>query len=357
MKFYPPEIIWFRRSKENEPHIQFEGKGSDTMASATSLILGESAQQRQAISEILQPTGLFAGHLEASSEREALLRIKHQEVAAICYAADHPAKSEFRWLRLFQKQSDLSDIPVFLFTEEDDEQTRILGLNSGADDCLTFSMSSGEAAARIRRHLLLRQNFLALRRAKDELARQAMTDPLTNLGNRRLFLQALEAEISRMNRTGEKFSLLMLDLDHFKKVNDSFGHQAGDAVLLALADILRGGLRKSDTLCRLGGEEFAVIMPGANLVDAARVAQRIRGKVAGVSIPSWPALSVTISIGIRCVKHSCPAETMIAQADQALYRAKCLGRNRVEVFSEKLFRPTGRSAADALNLLAAAGNA
>jgi diguanylate cyclase (GGDEF)-like protein len=127
----------------------------------------------------------------------------------------------------------------------------------------------------------------------------------------------------------------MLDLDHFKSINDSYGHQAGDTILKDLAESLRGSLRKSDTICRLGGEEFAVIMPGASSSAARRVAERIRRKVAATRSADCPEASVTISIGIRSLRHPEDIERLMEDADRALYRAKFLGRNRVEVYSDQ----------------------
>lgn len=305
------------------------------MAATTSLILSESVDQRQAICRLIQPTGLFETNVQVATEREALCNLKEHGVAAIFYGADRGEKREFRWLRRREKRKELSDIPIFLFTGEEDEDSRILGLNLGADDCLTLKMSTGEAAARIRRHLQARQKLAELRRISDELARQTLTDHLTGLGNRRHFFAALEAEMARLNRNAEPFSLLMLDLDHFKSINDNFGHQVGDLVLKSLAETLLASLRKSDTVCRLGGEEFAVIMPGAETADARRVAERIRRKVASGHPQDCPQAKVTISIGIRSLAHPEDLKTIIADADQALYRAKFLGRNRVETYADK----------------------
>lgn len=325
------------------------------MAATTSLILSESVDQRQAICRLIQPTGLFDSNVQVATEREALCNLKEHGVAAIFYGADRGDKREFRWLRRREKRKELSDIPIFLFTGEEDEDSRILGLNLGADDCLTLKMSTGEAAARIRRHLHARQNLAELRRVRDELARQTLTDHLTGLGNRRHFFTALEAEVSRLNRNAEPFSLLMLDLDHFKKINDTFGHQVGDQVLKSLADTLRARLRKSDTVCRLGGEEFAVIMPGAKAADARRVAEHIRRKVAVISLQDCPEARVTISIGIRSLVQPEDVKKIILDADQALYRAKFLGRNRVEAFQDKPLKIFGNCSFEPELLRAAGG--
>ena len=138
-----------------------------------------------------------------------------------------------------------------------------------------------------------------------------------------------------MDRTCEPFSLMTLDIDYFKQVNDTYGHQAGDAVLQMLADNLRDSLRKSDTICRLGGEEFTVIMPGTTASSALQVAERIRRRIALAHPPQWPQVKITVSIGVRPVKSPESLARIVQEADQAMYWAKFRGRNRVEVFPKQ----------------------
>ena len=162
----------------------------------------------------------------------------------------------------------------------------------------------------------------------------AATDFLTGLPNRRHFLARLEQELARIHRReGHCASVLMLDSDHFKQVNDTFGHAAGDKILKHLAELMRNELRKIDTAGRVGGEEFGVILPGADLTAAEGFAERLRKKVAGTPVAQEDRLiPLTVSIGVAGMNASdASADDALVRADRALYRAKEHGRNRVEV--------------------------
>lgn len=164
-----------------------------------------------------------------------------------------------------------------------------------------------------------------------ELRRLATTDSLTNAYNRRYFLTAGEAEFSRMLRYGRPLSLLMLDADHFKRINDTFGHAAGDTALLAIADVCRTALRTNDTLGRLGGEEFGAILPETTESEALQVAERLREALADREIRTGEhRFHLTVSIGLATASpDDADFEGLLRKADSALYLAKDAGRNRV----------------------------
>jgi diguanylate cyclase (GGDEF)-like protein len=162
-----------------------------------------------------------------------------------------------------------------------------------------------------------------------ELRRIAQTDHLTGAATRRGFVLELEKQISRMKRGGQASGLILLDVDHFKQVNDTYGHPVGDAVLRNLAERVRGKLRTGDTLGRLGGEEFGILLPDADAKAAVESAERLRLAVAAEAIVQEPELRVTISLGVSAkTEIGTPAE-WIAVADEALYEAKRTGRDRV----------------------------
>lgn len=162
--------------------------------------------------------------------------------------------------------------------------------------------------------------------------RQALVDGLTGLANRRRSEAALDEEIVRAARLGGELTLAILDIDHFKEVNDRYGHAAGDAVLKELALVLNHSLREIDTAGRWGGEEFALILPGTDTAGGARLCERIRQTLADRRIPieNDMAITVTASFGVAGFQHSGSRERLLAAADEALYRAKRAGRNRVE---------------------------
>jgi diguanylate cyclase (GGDEF)-like protein len=168
----------------------------------------------------------------------------------------------------------------------------------------------------------------ALQQKNVELERLSVTDQLTGLYNRRRMLEVLENEVHRSKRLEHKFSVLMMDVDHFKKYNDSFGHQAGDRVLAGVADVLRETTREIDTPARYGGEEFFAVLPEAGLDAAVEVAERIRATLAS---RIFEGRRVTLSVGVaEYPTHGADGDRLIAAADDALYRAKDEGRNRVK---------------------------
>jgi diguanylate cyclase (GGDEF)-like protein len=167
---------------------------------------------------------------------------------------------------------------------------------------------------------------------QDRLEHLARTDSLTDLPNRRHFMEAAAQELARAARFGGTLTVLMLDLDHFKRVNDTYGHKTGDAVLQRLAEVCRAALREIDLPARLGGEEFAVLLPNTDHAAALDVAERLRQAVAAMEIPTErsPAPQITVSIGVAELDPSMPGiDALLNRADRALYRAKREGRNRV----------------------------
>lgn len=170
------------------------------------------------------------------------------------------------------------------------------------------------------------------RYAHDELERRAYTDYLTTLANRRYFLEQAEKELKRVHRRGGKLSILMLDIDHFKQINDSYGHKVGDQVLKRLAEVCLSALRDLDIVGRIGGEEFAVLMPDTGIDHALQAAERLRAAIASTQVVTNRAESFqfTASFGVAILNHRDDnIDTLLNQADQALYQAKNKGRNRV----------------------------
>lgn len=170
-------------------------------------------------------------------------------------------------------------------------------------------------------------------RLREDLRSQSIRDPLTGLYNRRFLDETLDREISRTRRTGNPLSLIIFDIDHFKRFNDKWGHDAGDAVLVALAESMGERAREMDLLCRLGGEEFLAVLPRTSIDDALVVAERMRQVAAELPLrhAGQQLERVTLSLGVACCpKHAEQSDALIRAADQALYRAKRGGRNRVE---------------------------
>lgn len=171
----------------------------------------------------------------------------------------------------------------------------------------------------------------ALRDKVDQLAALVHTDPLTGIANFRYFNQALEQETERTRRTGQPMALVMLDIDFFKKINDSWGHEVGNKALIHIAQLIRNSMRKFDIPCRYGGEEFGIILPGTDLAGSIELAERMRKIIEAAPLRvADKDLFMTASLGIQvyCAGQPDTAEDLVEKADQYLYRAKNEGRNR-----------------------------
>lgn len=169
--------------------------------------------------------------------------------------------------------------------------------------------------------------LLELRRTNAKLAALSLTDALTGIANRRALMGRLDEEIARARRTGDSLALLLIDVDHFKSYNDTFGHQAGDQALREIAQRVNKGARPYDFTARYGGEEFAVVLPRTNLEAALMVAERLRSAVAAAQVAHR---KLTLSIGVARLAEDFDTVELIRMADRALYEAKAAGRNRVQ---------------------------
>jgi diguanylate cyclase (GGDEF)-like protein len=179
--------------------------------------------------------------------------------------------------------------------------------------------------------------LLGREREQAELARLEVVDPLTDVPNRRGFFQALVPWMALARRPGQPTALVVLDFDHFKRINDSYGHPAGDVVLAHLINACKGQLRDSDLLGRLVGVEFAILLPRTGLDDAAMVAERMRAAIEGERVKTERAMiSLTASFGVTTIRPDDSTVTLLARADEALRVAKKAGRNRIEVAASVL---------------------
>jgi two-component system, cell cycle response regulator len=227
---------------------------------------------------------------------------------------------------------------IVMLSAVDDKPKVVAGLEAGADEYLTKPFNKLELLARIasgERILKLEEQLVQARQQMEVLA---MHDALTGLLNRRAIEEQAEADFTLAMRKERPFSVIMLDIDHFKRVNDQFGHATGDLALQQMSKVLTEHLRSYDRVGRWGGEEFILLLTETFLKDAAMVAERLRATMAETKIPleNGETLTVHISLGVACTggKFSSLAE-MIDAADQALYKAKQTGRNRVCVFESE----------------------
>lgn len=222
---------------------------------------------------------------------------------------------------------------ILILTSKSEQADLFTALHAGADDYLTKPFSPVELHARLYRAQRTLELLAELRAARDALKYQAMRDPLTGLFNRGRIVRILETELVRMRRGESSLSILLADLDHFKRVNDGHGHLAGDAALREAASRLNRSSRVYDSIGRYGGEEFLVVLPDCDEEQATSVAERHRARIAGSSISvRGTKLRMSVSIGVATASESgLPSASLLIQAaDDALYQAKANGRNRVE---------------------------
>ena len=224
---------------------------------------------------------------------------------------------------------------IILLTAMGTKEHVVVGLESGADDYVTKPYDTQELLARVaigERILKLEESLLTSRQQMTYLATH---DVLTGLLNRRAVQERAEAELNRANRESVPLSLILLDVDHFKSVNDRFGHAVGDQALQLVARLLTQRVRTYDWVGRWGGEEFLMVLPGTPLPEAGVAADRIREALEAAALPlaAGGEVKMTVSLGVACVTpvagRSPSLEEVVRQTDAALYRAKGLGRNRV----------------------------
>ena len=238
---------------------------------------------------------------------------------------------------------------VIMLTGEAEQEDKVQGLDLGADDYITKPFQSAELLARIRAAKRIVDLQKELMESNKRLEMLSITDGLTKLYNHRYLQDELARAFEESHRYQRPLSLAIVDLDFFKKVNDTYGHAVGDEVLKAISRLFQDSIRSADLAARYGGEEFAVMMPETDLDDAVVFAEKIRSLLESTQIETQAGpIRATVSIGVSAVPHSrihTPKE-LIVSADRALYRAKKSGRNQVQAEKrEDLGRPAKAAAA------------
>lgn len=267
----------------------------------------------------------------AGNIKEALQILQQQQFDLILLDYILPDGNGFDFLR--RKAEAGLETPVVIITGQGDEMIASQFIKEGAYDYLAKDWLSEKSLSRAIINALEKARLkMDVKEVQNKMAEMSIRDDLTGVYNRRYFMEALEREVSKAKRYGSELVLCMFDLDHFKEVNDTYGHPAGDMVLREIGKMLKECVRQVDLICRYGGEEFAVILPNTQLEKARIVCERFRGIVNQHQFKyNSSQINITVSIGVAAFNHSIPESLndLIAKSDEALYQAKAEGRNRV----------------------------
>ncbi|MBW1892870.1 MAG: diguanylate cyclase [Deltaproteobacteria bacterium] len=290
------------------------------------LIVDDDAAIRESMQEFLELEEFKV--LSVSNAEEAIDFLKKNQVDIVLTDIIMFEMDGLELTNLIKKEYDTDVVVMTGYTSEHSYEQAI---SKGASDFLFKPVRFEELSLRLKRVLKERQLSSERSEMLRELKKLAITDGLTGLFNSRHFYKQLDIEVDRIKRYKHSISVLIIDIDHFKDFNDSFGHMEGDKLLVRLGALIKSCLRRMDTAYRYGGEEFTVILPETNNADAIIVAERIRKIIAEETfIPSsGEKIAITVSIGSTEYQAEERISTFVQRADKALYVSKDLGRNRI----------------------------
>lgn len=272
---------------------------------------------RDALAALLEAHGY--GVMRARDGSEALRTTERESPSLVISDVVMPRMDGFELVRTLRSRSSSADVPVILLTGHDETTRRVEGLDLGADDFLAKPVAPAELLARVRVHLRHAER-------RRELERRIHIDPLTEVLNRRGVMAVLRRELERSRRVGTPLSVIVLDVDSFKRLNDTYGHAAGDAALVNIARALTEAVRAIDMVGRLGGDEFVVIVPGGDEAAASALADRIGALTAATVDSGGQAIEVSVSAGVAALNAGETIEQLLDRADRAMYRRKRLAR-------------------------------
>ncbi|MBA3026423.1 MAG: diguanylate cyclase [Sulfurimonas sp.] len=287
------------------------------------LVVDDSVVVRKMMSTLLE--NLFFTVYTVAHGEEALGMLKtHPDISLMITDYNMPVMNGLELVKETRKIFSKNDLCIIAISVHDDEEMNALFLKQGANDFIKKPFSKEEFSCRINNSIEALENLHAL-------TNYANRDYLTGLYNRRYFYEHMSEYMAEAKESAEHFTVAVVDIDYFKKINDSYGHDTGDKVIVNLADILRSNLKHNDIIARFGGEEFCLVFKNKNMSQTIPVVERLRAEVQNTNIKIDAHTTITISISIGLASHNSEdgLEESINQADMMLYKAKQEGRNRV----------------------------
>jgi len=284
--------------------------------------------------------------VKASSGNEALKLSLQTDCAVILLDVQMPGMDGFETALYLRKNQKTRQIPIIFVTAISKEDSHVFkGYESGAVDYLFKPVEPSILLSKLKVFVelhhqknLIQKQMEELEEARKKLQVLAMYDALTEVYNRGTIMSAFTKELARCNREKKPMAVALLDIDHFKRINDTYGHPAGDAVLIETANRIKTGMRPYDLFGRYGGEEFLFVIPSVGRDKAIDIFERVRLSFSNVPFKiNGDSLSVTVSVGIAIVKDNSSRETILQAVDQALYKAKNGGCNQINMASEDDF--------------------
>ena len=299
------------------------------------LVVDDDPVSRTLLERILKREGFNV--ITAQNGEEALRLFKDQYIPIVLTDWMMPRMNGVDLCRAIRQIETPGYVFIIIITAKDSRDDIVKGLEAGADDYVNKPFYPPELLARIKTGIRILELERSLREANEQIKRLSITDPLTGCYNRGYLMEHLPKEIKRAVRYFHPLSIAMTDIDHFKNVNDTYGHQAGDTVLRSFVELIRSSIRDGvDWVARYGGEEFVIVIPETELKCAEKVAERLRRKIetTEVSIGDDRRIKITASFGVVCFdpkeKKEISTDKLIKEADKMLYEAKNEGRNRVK---------------------------
>jgi diguanylate cyclase (GGDEF)-like protein len=304
------------------------------------LVVDDSPSIRAQIKGVLQQVEGFQEFIEAGDGLQAFKLMLDRHPDLVVCDLIMPVFDGLKFLALRATRPELANIPVIMLTAEGDANRKVEVFDQGASDYVTKPFNERELLSRVRVHYRLKVLQDELREANKRLESLADTDGLTGLFNRRYFDGLLQRELQRTARYKTPLGVVLLDLDHFKNINDTYGHVMGDTVLRNIGGIVTSGVRVTDSAARYGGEEMAIVFTQTSAVGVSDVTERLRKTIAEFThVLGERSVQCTASFGISVWdgRGALPSATeFVERADRALYRAKHTGRNKVILWTPEL---------------------